>query len=96
MTDLKINGKLFKVLKTDITEQNVDAIVNATNLYLQHGRGVVAAIVRKDGEIIQQESSKIGYMPVGSAVLTTAGKLPCKAVIHTVSQRMDEGTKMTS
>ncbi|MEM3008044.1 MAG: macro domain-containing protein [Candidatus Nitrosotenuis sp.] len=90
MTELKINGKFLKVLKADITERNVDAIVNAANSYLQHGGGVAAAIVRKGGKIIQQESNKIGYVPVGSAVMTTAGKLPCKAVIHTVGPRMGD------
>jgi O-acetyl-ADP-ribose deacetylase (regulator of RNase III) len=93
LTDLKINGKFLKVLKADITERNVDAIVNAANSYLQHGGGVAAAIVRKGGEIIQQESNKIGYVDVGSAVLTTAGKLRCKAVIHTVGPRMGEGNE---
>lgn len=93
MTELKINGKFLKVLKADITERNVDAIVNAANSYLQHGGGVAAAIVRKGGKIIQQESNKIGYVPVGSAVMTTAGKLPCKAVIHTVGPRMGDGNE---
>jgi O-acetyl-ADP-ribose deacetylase (regulator of RNase III) len=56
-----------------------------------------AAIVRKGGEVIQEESDKIiesiGLVPVGSAVITTAGKLPCKAVIHTVGPRMGEGNE---
>ena len=51
------------------------------------------AIVRKGGAIIQEESDGIGggFVPVGSAVITSAGKLPCKAVIHTVGPRMGEG-----
>ncbi|MEW6043850.1 MAG: macro domain-containing protein [Thermoproteota archaeon] len=93
MTDLQINGKFLKVLKADITERDVDAIVNAANSYLQHGGGVAAAIVRKGGNVIQQESNKIGYVPVGSAVMTTAGNLRCKAVIHTVGPRMGEGNE---
>jgi len=64
----------------------VDAIVNAANSYLKHGGRVAAAIARKGGTIIQEESDKIiakmGIVSVGSAVSTTAGKLPCKAVIH--------------
>jgi O-acetyl-ADP-ribose deacetylase (regulator of RNase III) len=59
--------------------------------------GVAAAIVRKDGTIIQEESDKIirasGLVPFGSAVITTAGKLACKAVIHTVEPRMGEGNE---
>jgi O-acetyl-ADP-ribose deacetylase (regulator of RNase III) len=93
LTELQINGKYLKVLKADITERDVDAIVNAANSYLQHGGGVAAVIVRKGGAVIQQESNKIGYVPVGSAVMTTAGKLRCKAVIHTVGPRMGEGNE---
>ena len=89
------NSKILKLVKGDITERNVDAIVNAANSYLKHGGGVAAAIVRKGGAIIQKESDKLlvgrDFVAVGSAVITTAGKLPCKAVIHTVGPRMGEG-----
>ena len=91
------NNKVLRLVNGDITERNVDAIVNAANSYLKHGGGVAAAIVRKGGTIIQEESDKIltsrGPIPVGSAVATTAGKLPCKAVIHTVGPRMGEGNE---
>jgi O-acetyl-ADP-ribose deacetylase (regulator of RNase III) len=53
------NNKIIKLVNGDITERNVDAIVNAANSYLKHGGGVVAAIVRKGGTIIQKESDKI-------------------------------------
>ena len=76
------NNKILRLVRGDITERNVDAIVNAANSYLKHGGGVAAAIVRKGGTIIQKESDKIvttrGLVQVGSAVITTAGKLPCK------------------
>src|SRR6266487_1084842 len=85
------NNKILRFVKGDITERDVDVIVNAANSYLKHGGGVAAAIVRKGGAIIQEESDKIGFVPVGSAVITGAGKLPCKAVIHTVGPRMGEG-----
>ena len=75
----------------------MDAIINAANSYLKHGGGVAAAIVRKGGTIIQEESDRIvigkGLVPAGSAVITTAGKLPCKAVIHTVGPIMGEGNE---
>jgi O-acetyl-ADP-ribose deacetylase (regulator of RNase III) len=90
-SELQINKKTIRILKGDITERNVDAIVNAANSYLQHGGGVAAAIVRKGSHIIQQESNKIGFVPVSEAVITTAGKLPCKAVLHAVGPRMGEG-----
>jgi O-acetyl-ADP-ribose deacetylase (regulator of RNase III) len=80
------NNKVLRLVKGDITERNVDAIVNAANSFLKHGGGVAAAIMRKGGRIIQEESDSIvtskGPVPVGTAVITTAGKLPCKAVIH--------------
>ena len=85
------NNKILRLVKGDITERDVDVIVNAANSYLKHGGGVAAAIVRKSGAIIQEEIDKIGFVPVGSAVITTSGKLPCKAVIHTVGPSMGEG-----
>ena len=87
------NGKTIRVVSGDITERNLDVIVNPANSYLKHAGGVAAAIVRKGGQIIQEESDKIGYVPVGTAVITTAGRLPCKAVIHTVGPRMGEGSE---
>jgi O-acetyl-ADP-ribose deacetylase len=91
------NNKVLRLVKGDITQRNIDAIVNAANSYLKHGGGVAAAIVRKGGDIIQEESDKTvagrGLVPVGSAVITTAGKLPCKALIHTVGPRMGEGNE---
>jgi O-acetyl-ADP-ribose deacetylase len=89
------NGKTIRLIKGDITARNVDAIVNAANSYLQHGGGVAAAIVKKGGHIIQQQSNKIGFVPVGSAAITTSGKLPCKAVIHAIGPRMGEGEEDT-
>jgi O-acetyl-ADP-ribose deacetylase len=83
--------KIIRLVKGDITERAVDVIVNAANSYLKHGGGVAGAIVRKGGGIIQKESDKIGFVPVGSSVITGAGKLPCKAVIHAVGPKIGEG-----
>jgi O-acetyl-ADP-ribose deacetylase (regulator of RNase III) len=85
------NGKIIRLVKGDITFRNVDVVVNAANSNLKHGGGVAAAIVRIGGQIIQEESDKKGFVPVGSAAITTSGKLPCKAVIHAVGPRMGEG-----
>lgn len=89
--EYKINGKTLRLVQGDITERDVDAIVNAANSHLQHGGGVAGAIVRKGGQVIQEESNKIGFTPVGTAVITGAGKLPAKFVIHAVGPRMGEG-----
>ncbi len=91
MKEKEIKGKKIYVFLGDITEMEVDAIVNAANEYLKHGGGVAGAIVRKGGRIIQEESDKIGYCPVGEAVVTTAGNLKAKFVIHTVGPRWGEG-----
>jgi O-acetyl-ADP-ribose deacetylase (regulator of RNase III) len=65
--------------------------VNAANSRLQHGGGVAGAIVRKGGQVIQDESDKIGYVPVGGSAITTAGKLKARYIIHAVGPRMGEG-----
>ncbi len=82
-----------EIVKGDITEENVDVIVNAANSYLKHGGGVAGAIVRKGGRIIQEESDKIGFVPVGSAAVTSAGKLKAKYVVHAVGPRWGEGNE---
>jgi O-acetyl-ADP-ribose deacetylase (regulator of RNase III) len=75
-------------LKADITEIHVDAIVNAANTSLLGGGGVDGAIHKKGGKAILDECIKIrnkqGGCKVGEAVITTAGNLPSKYVIHTV------------
>jgi O-acetyl-ADP-ribose deacetylase (regulator of RNase III) len=83
--------RYIRLVQGDITEQKTDAIVNAANSHLQHGGGVAGAIVRKGGHIIQEESNKIGYVPVGKAAVTTAGNLKAKFVIHVVGPRWGEG-----
>ena len=91
ISEKKLNGKSLRLVKGDITARDVDAIVNAANSHLQHGGGVAGAIVRKGGQVIQDESDKIGFTPVGNSAITGSGKLPCKAVIHAVGPRMGEG-----
>lgn len=93
MQEKTINGKILKIMVGDITERDTDAIVNAANNYLKHGGGVAGAIVRKGGSIIQEESDKIGFVPTGSAAITTAGALKAKYVIHAVGPRWGEGNE---
>lgn len=75
-------------IQGDITEQNVDIIVNAANSSLLGGGGVDGAIHRKGGSAILDECKQIratqGKCPTGQAVITTAGNLPARHVIHTV------------
>jgi len=91
LKSIVIEGVEVKIIRGDLTESNVDAIVNAANSYLKHGGGVAGAIVRKGGNIIQEESDSIGYVPVGNCAITSAGKLKAKYVIHAVGPRWGEG-----
>lgn len=78
----------IELLKADITEIQADAIVNAANTSLLGGGGVDGAIHRKGGKAILDECIQIrnkqGGCKTGEAVITTAGNLPSKYVIHTV------------
>jgi len=86
--EININNVSIRVKKGDITLESVDAIVNAANSSLMGGGGVDGAIHRAGGLDILDECKKIvakqGSLPTGEAVITTAGKLPAKYVIHTV------------
>jgi len=84
----KFQMNMLEVFHGDITKVKVDAIVNAANSSLLGGGGVDGAIHRAGGEAILRECMEIrakqGGCKTGEAVITTAGKLPAKFVIHTV------------
>ncbi|HGY54658.1 MAG TPA: macro domain-containing protein [Caldithrix abyssi] len=90
---LKTGNGVIHILQGDITEMKVDAIVNAANAQLILGGGVAGAIRRKGGPTIQEECHKIGGTYVGGAVITGAGNLPARYVIHAVGPRMGEGNE---
>jgi O-acetyl-ADP-ribose deacetylase (regulator of RNase III) len=73
----------------DITEAQVDAVVNAANNHLWMGAGVAGAIKRKGGEKIETEAVKKGPIPIGEAVITGAGRLKAKHVIHAAVMGQD-------
>jgi len=87
----KIGKTEVDIIKGDVTTLDVEAIVNPANNALMHGGGLAAAIVHAGGQIIQQESKKIGYVPTGSAVYTQGGHLKAKYVIHAVGPRYKDG-----
>jgi O-acetyl-ADP-ribose deacetylase (regulator of RNase III) len=76
------------LMQGDLTEMDVDAIVNAANNDLQLGGGVAGAIRRKGGEEIQRECNAIGGIPIGGAAITSAGKLRARYVIHAASMQL--------
>lgn len=80
------------IVKGDITEQKVEAIINAANSELLHGGGLAAVIAEKGGQIIQEQSNKIAPIPLGEAAVTEGGKLPCQYVIHAASMKLGELT----
>jgi len=107
--DRSFHGEIevrIELVRGDITEQDVDAIVNAANHTLMGGGGVDGAIHRKGGPEILEECKRIRRdrhpdgLPTGQAAATTAGRLPAKWVIHTVgpvySKTGDESAELAS
>ncbi|UCE39501.1 MAG: macro domain-containing protein [Thermoplasmata archaeon] len=87
--EIKIGNTTITLQQGDITEIEADAIVNAANNHLWMGGGVAGAIKRKGGKIIEDEAVKLGPIPIGEAVATTAGKLNAKYVIHAAGMGTD-------
>jgi len=88
-------GRSFEVVVGDLLAEPVDAVVNAANGHLAHGGGVAAAIARAAGPSLVEEGDQIvrerGVIPVGEAVVTTAGRLPFAGVIHAVGPHQGQG-----
>jgi O-acetyl-ADP-ribose deacetylase (regulator of RNase III) len=84
---MNIREKII-LMQGDLTEMDVDAIVNAANNDLQLGGGVAGAIRRKGGEAIQRECDAIGSVPIGGAAITTGGNLRARFVIHAASMQL--------
>ena len=99
MHEMTVGGTRLVLLRGDITEQEVDAIVNAANDTLLGGGGVDGAIHRKGGPTILAECRAIREsawpdgLPTGRAVITGAGSLPARHVIHTVGPRWRGGDR---
>jgi O-acetyl-ADP-ribose deacetylase (regulator of RNase III) len=89
------SGQRLELVSGDLTEEQVDAIVNAANSHLAHGSGVAGAIVRRGGRGIQVESDAWvqAHGPVSHAepAYTGAGRLPSRYVIHAVGPRWGSG-----
>ena len=95
VTAVNVNGRTLAVVQGDITRIPADAIVNAANSALAGGGGVDGAIHRAGGPSIMAElRARHGRegCPTGSAVVTSAGELPARWVIHAVGPRWSGGT----
>lgn len=86
-----VGGATVRVVQGDLTEQRVDAVVNAANERLAHGGGVAAALAGKGGAAVQEESDRWvrehGPVRAGQAAVTTAGDLPAGHLVHVVGPR---------
>ena len=91
LREIIVNQSILRAIEGDLTEASVDAIVNAANSHLRHGGGVAGAIVRKGGRVIQDQSDRVGFVPVGQCAVTSAGSLKARYVIHTVGPQWGEG-----
>ena len=89
------SGITLEIHAGDITRMDTDVIVNAANKHLEHGGGVAAAIVKRGGQTIQEESRKWvkahGPISYNQPAFTTAGEMKCKFVIHAVGPVWGEG-----
>ena len=79
---LRLGQASISIERGDITDWEVDAIINAANSTLTMGTGVASTIKRKGGVIIEEEAMRQGPVEVGEAVLTTGGNLAATHVIH--------------
>ena len=90
-------GGRLQVVLGNLLHEPSDGIVNAANGYLAHGGGVAAAIAAAAGPELDEHGDRIvreqGPVPTGTAVLTTAGRLKFKGVIHAVGPRQGEGNE---
>jgi O-acetyl-ADP-ribose deacetylase (regulator of RNase III) len=91
ITDTTINQTILRLIQGNIVTVTADAIVNAANSALAGGGGVDGAIHRAGGPSIMEECRRIGGCPTGSAVITGAGNLQARYVIHAVAPIYDDG-----
>ena len=81
------NSTTLAVIQGDITEFQGYAIVNPANTLLVMGGGVAGAIKKRAGEVVESEARKHAPVNIGKAIVTGAGKLKCKFIIHTPTVR---------
>ncbi len=94
MNEITIGATVIRALQADITTQQVDAVVNAANDWLDHAGGLAAAMVGAGGWVIQEESDRWiadhGPLSPGVAALTGAGAMPARHVVHVAGPCYDQ------
>ncbi|XP_073686373.1 protein mono-ADP-ribosyltransferase PARP14 isoform X1 [Garra rufa] len=94
------SGVTVTVRKADICKINVDAVVNAANEDLNHSGGVALALLQAAGSCLQQycdqHTKQNGPLMPGDAIITGAGRLPCKYVVHAVGPRFSDSDRRTT
>ncbi len=88
---IQLSETELEMIAADIVDLEVDAVVNAAHEDLTRGSGVSEAILEMGGPSILKECKRIGKTPVGTAVMTGAGELKAKQVIHAVGPTKGEG-----
>ncbi|GMU64339.1 MAG: macro domain-containing protein [Acidobacteriota bacterium] len=88
---IQMNNTTLELVEGDITELDVEAIVNPANEKLLLGGGVAGVIKKKGGPSVQEECKRIGSTATGTAVITGAGKMKFKHILHAVGPKMGEG-----
>ena len=93
MKELRIGNKILRLIEGNIALVDAEAVVNAANKSLILGGGVAGAIRSFGGPSIQEECNSIGPIEVGEAVITGAGNLKAKYVIHAAGPVYGEGNE---
>lgn len=93
MNEWTIDGKKIRIVEGNIALLDVEAVVNAANKFLKLGGGVAGAIRTYGGPAIQEECDRLAPIDVGQAVITGAGNLKARYVIHAVGPVSGEGNE---
>lgn len=86
---IRVNRGEIQIVEGDLTRQETTSVVNAANNHLWMGGGVAGALRRAGGNVIEEEAMALGPVDVGAAVITGAGALPSRYVIHAVVMGQD-------
>jgi len=94
MVEKRIGNKVIRLVKGDVTDLEVDAFAFDITSDCQLGSGYGGAIAIRGGKVVQEELDAIGNLPTGEAVVTSAGQMKAKFIIHTNGPKfLEPGTE---